>query len=231
MQINHADGELALILENYPELPFFEPPERVPHYRTVDVDESSFRVAAVASDNNTVLQIGRSLDESNATLDRLRGIIIGLGASFAVVAGLVGWLTAKRVVTPIENLSEAAATIAQTGDLSTSIESSGQDEVGRLGASFNMMLKALRTSRTQQRQLIQDASHELRTPLTSLRRQRSSARPVPVSERSKRTSTGGGSLGKLPPSKRTRIGSLNHQMSAHLGRFPPRAHLEPGGST
>ena len=178
VQINHADGELALILEDYPEIPFFEPSGGGVHYRTVDVDESSFRVAAVASDNNAVLQIGRSLDESNATLDRLRGIIFGLGTAFAVVAGLVGWLTAKRVVTPIENLSEAAATIAQTGDLSTSIESSGQDEVGRLGASFNVMLEALRTSRTQQRQLIEDASHELRTPLTSLRtKHRGSATP------------------------------------------------------
>ena len=45
----------------------------------------------------------------------------------------------------------------------------GDDEVGRLAASFNTMLIALDTSREQQRRLVVDASHELRTPLTAVR--------------------------------------------------------------
>jgi two-component system sensor histidine kinase MprB len=45
----------------------------------------------------------------------------------------------------------------------------GNDEVGRLAASFNTMLVALDTSREQQRRLVVDASHELRTPLTAVR--------------------------------------------------------------
>ena len=39
----------------------------------------------------------------------------------------------------------------------------------RLAESFNVMLRALATSRDQQKRLVTDASHELRTPLTSVR--------------------------------------------------------------
>ena len=48
------------------------------------------------------------------------------------------------------------------------LDSTGNDEVGRLGSSFDTMLAALHESVTAQRQLVADASHELRTPLTSL---------------------------------------------------------------
>src|SRR4029078_1167240 len=44
----------------------------------------------------------------------------------------------------------------------------GQDELGRLGASFNTMLASLEESLETQRRFVADASPELRTPLTSL---------------------------------------------------------------
>src|SRR5207245_8617683 len=49
------------------------------------------------------------------------------------------------------------------------VAATGEDELGRLAASFNTMLEALEASVRSQRQLVADASHELRTPLTSLR--------------------------------------------------------------
>jgi len=49
------------------------------------------------------------------------------------------------------------------------IGSYGNDELGRLAATFNSMLDELQRSLGAQRQLIMDASHELRTPLASLR--------------------------------------------------------------
>ena len=44
----------------------------------------------------------------------------------------------------------------------------GRDELGRLAASFTVMMRALDDSLQAQRRLVADASHELRTPLTSL---------------------------------------------------------------
>ena len=69
----------------------------------------------------------------------------------------------------MRRLTEAAEHVAETQDLSASIEVHGRDEVARLATSFNEMLEALDRSRVQQRQLVADAGHELRTPLTSLR--------------------------------------------------------------
>jgi two-component system sensor histidine kinase MprB len=40
----------------------------------------------------------------------------------------------------------------------------GRDEVGRLPASFNKMLRRLAAARDAQERLVQDAAHELRTP-------------------------------------------------------------------
>ena len=75
----------------------------------------------------------------------------------------------RRATRPIERLTETAEHIAATQDLTTPIPVRGDDEVGRLAASFNTMLIALDTSREQQQRLVVDASHELRTPLTAVR--------------------------------------------------------------
>jgi two-component system sensor histidine kinase MprB len=75
----------------------------------------------------------------------------------------------RTAARPIAALTETAEHVTETGDLSRRIDVSGEDEVGRLAASFNQMLSALQSSREAQRRLVADASHELRTPLTSLR--------------------------------------------------------------
>jgi len=69
----------------------------------------------------------------------------------------------------VQKLTDTAEQIAQTRDLTVRIESYGNDEIGRLAATFNTMLDELERSLSAQRQLVLDASHELRTPLASLR--------------------------------------------------------------
>src|SRR5262249_16550225 len=62
-----------------------------------------------------------------------------------------------------------AEEVARTHDLTHRIEVRGDDELGRLAASFNEMMAALERSESAQRRLVADASHELRTPLATLR--------------------------------------------------------------
>ena len=69
----------------------------------------------------------------------------------------------------MRRLTQAAEHVAETHDLTERIDAPGQDEVGRLAASFNAMLSSLEDAERSQQQLVADASHELRTPLTSLR--------------------------------------------------------------
>src|SRR5204863_283165 len=70
---------------------------------------------------------------------------------------------------PAGEVSDAAEEVARTHDLTHRIEVRGDDELGRLAASFNQMMSALERSEAAQRRLVADASHELRTPLATLR--------------------------------------------------------------
>jgi len=85
------------------------------------------------------------------------------------LAATLGWAVGKATMAPVEDLTLAAEHVAQTQDLTATIDDEGNDELGRLARSFNSMLAALAASRRQQAQLVSDAGHELRTPLTSLR--------------------------------------------------------------
>ena len=120
-------------------------------------------------DGGGAVQVGRSLDENDDTLGglRSRAVLTALGLSLA--AATVGWLLVGRAMRPLRALSQSVETISETQDLTVPIPKGGNDEVGRLAKSFNEMLAALRQSRLQQHQLIQDAAHELRTPLTTIR--------------------------------------------------------------
>jgi two-component system sensor histidine kinase MprB len=95
-------------------------------------------------------------------------LLVTLTLAAAGATYCLGRLTAGRVLRPVADLTRAAEHVTHTQDLSARLGAMGNDEVGRLAASFDAMLAALQDSVTAQQQLVADASHELRTPLTSL---------------------------------------------------------------
>ena len=134
------------------------------------VADGDVRVVTASLPNRGFVQFARSLDEVDSVLAALRARTMVIGLAAIAGAGVVAWFLAGRTVRPIVELTQATEYVARTGDLERGVvSSSGDDEVGRLSASFTAMLDALSSSRRQQRQLVMDASHELRTPLTSLR--------------------------------------------------------------
>ncbi|QHW29750.1 HAMP domain-containing histidine kinase [Paenibacillus rhizovicinus] len=78
------------------------------------------------------------------------------------------WLATRRFVEPIRKLDKAAQSVAQ-GDFTVRVQTQGEDEVSRLGSSFNMMAERIERIEEQRRRLIMEIAHELRTPLTSIR--------------------------------------------------------------
>ena len=116
------------------------------------------------------IQAVRSLAEVDASLDRLRLLLVLVAAGGVVVGALAGLGVTGAALRPVRRLTEAAEDVTRTGDLARRVEAGEQgDELGRLAHSFNTMLEALESSVGAQRQLVADASHELRTPLTSAR--------------------------------------------------------------
>jgi two-component system sensor histidine kinase MprB len=133
-------------------------------------DGNPYLVATVSViTGELAVQIGYPMSNVDNTLAFLRLILVLVALGGAAVATGLGWLVGRASIRPVETLSWAAEHVAETQDLSATIDDTGNDELGRLARSFNAMLGALAASRQQQAQLVSDAGHELRTPLTSLR--------------------------------------------------------------
>ena len=115
------------------------------------------------------LQLVRPLEEVDRLLDRIGLVLILVSLGGIAAAAAFGALVARTALRPVTQLTREAEVVAETRDLSHRIGLEGNDELARLGASFDTMLAALDESQRQQRQLVADASHELGTPLTSIR--------------------------------------------------------------
>lgn len=146
--------------------------------------------------------ISRPLTEVNKTLDNLAWVLLAVAGIGVVGAASAGLWIARTGLRPVDTLTQTVEHITRTEDLNVRIPVEGQDEIARLGASFNAMTAALASSRDRQAQLIADAGHELRTPLTSLRTN------IELLERSEATGRA------LPPEdRRALLASVKAQMT------------------
>jgi two-component system sensor histidine kinase MprB len=122
-----------------------------------------------AAGNGIAVQLALPLTSVDHQLHKVAVALLFLVLAGLALATFGSWFLVRRTLRPVATLTDAAERIAETRDLTTRIEDYGEDELGRLASTFNIMLDALERSLGQQRQLILDASHELRTPLASLR--------------------------------------------------------------
>ena len=142
-----------------------------PYFRNVRLAGAAQRLYTMrlSSSSDGLVRTVRPLTEANATIARVRWLLLGLTLGGALSAGLLGRLAANAVLRPVRALAGAVREVRTTRDLDQRIPVSGRDELASLAADFNAMLAALDESQQAQQQLIADASHELRTPLTAHR--------------------------------------------------------------
>jgi two-component system sensor histidine kinase MprB len=142
-----------------------------PYFRDVTYHGRPMRLYTMrlGSSGDGLVRAARALTEANATIGRVRWLLIGLTLGGAVAAALLGRLAAGTVLRPVRSLAAAVREVTATRDLERRIPVVGSDELGSLAEDFNAMLAALDESQRAQQQLIADASHELRTPLTAHR--------------------------------------------------------------
>lgn len=133
-----------------------------------DVEGEPYRAVVSQVRAQTWLVVALSTAEQQRILAGLAGTIAFVGLGVALLAALGGWFAAGALVRPLRDLTGAAESVAQTGDLGVAVRTESRDEAGRLSRSFDDMLGALATSQEAQRQLVQDAGHELRTPISSI---------------------------------------------------------------
>ncbi|WP_079102650.1 HAMP domain-containing sensor histidine kinase [Streptomyces sp. TP-A0356] len=143
---------------------------RLVEHKSVNVSGDVYRVATVALGHGQgAVQVAQELSGTEDLLRSLQqrtGLLVG---AVVIAAGLFGWWLARRITGRLVRLAGAAEDVARTRRLGVQVPVTGNDEVARLGRSFDRMLERLAQSEEDQRRLVQDAGHELRTPLTSLR--------------------------------------------------------------
>ncbi len=115
------------------------------------------------------------LTEQQQTMDVVGRALLVAGALLVVLLGTIAWVVTRQVVTPVRLARRIAERLAG-GRLEERMHVRGEDDLARLGSSFNQMAASLQKqirqleelSRVQQR-FVSDVSHELRTPLTTVR--------------------------------------------------------------
>jgi two-component system sensor histidine kinase MprB len=115
--------------------------------------------------------VALSLADVNSALSNQLLLMALIAAGGIALAALLGILVARTALTPIARFTRQAESIATHPDRveHERLEVSGNDELARLGRTFNATLDALEASIAAQRNLVADASHELRTPIATIR--------------------------------------------------------------
>jgi two-component system sensor histidine kinase MprB len=133
------------------------------------IDGLHVRVLTVPVQGLGEVQLGRSLQDVDTALGRLRIVLALLVIAGIGFAAALARVFARPVIRPISELTRTAEHIEATGDLGRRIGAHGSDEVGRMAQRFDAMLDRVQASHATQQRLVADASHALRTPVTALR--------------------------------------------------------------
>ncbi len=140
------------------------------YFSDAEIEGQPYRLRTSATQVAGVALIqGRQVGEIQNALGRLKLVLLTVTGSGLLLGAGLGWLTSGRALAPVRRFTAKTESIAGAPDLSQRLDVTGNDELGRLAASFNTTLDSLERSADAQRQLVADASHELRTPLASLR--------------------------------------------------------------
>ncbi len=123
---------------------------------------------------NGFVGIGRPVSHIEGQMDHIRSNVFRAFLFATVAAMILSMIFSYFFVKRVNRLSRAAQRVA-LGDYDLYISHSNRDEIDRLSADFNTMIKALKEWRREvlhleerRKVFMQDAAHEMRTPLTTI---------------------------------------------------------------
>ena len=116
-----------------------------------------------------VIQVARSLSETDRALRLLLYVLLGGGAVVLLAVARGGaWLT-RAAFQPIDEITRTAQSIVRAEDLSLRVPvPPANDELQALSITVNDLLGRLEALFGAQRRFVADVSHELRTPLAAM---------------------------------------------------------------
>lgn len=112
---------------------------------------------------------GPEVDEVNGMfLAANQSALLQVGGVALLIAALICFLTVRRILSPVGELTRGAGRIA-VGDYATRVAPQTRDELADLADAFNQMAESLSHMEQLRKSMVVDVAHELRTPLTNLR--------------------------------------------------------------
>ena len=138
-------------------------------YRIQSVRGEDFRILRLPLFDGSVLEIGRNLRQPQALLRGYGLIHLSILAVVLCLGTLCGWLIARKFISGVLRVSEAARHIAG-GDFSKRVPSCNDGaEIEELVSTFNMMNANTERLFDELRMVTDNVAHDLRTPLTRMR--------------------------------------------------------------
>ncbi len=133
-------------------------------------DKYLFAAAPVQIGNQLlgIIRIAQPMRDVLAPIRALARDVVLAGAAALILATVLSFWIAGRLVQPIRKLEKTALAVA-SGDLSQTADIQSRDEIGSLARTFDYMVRELQEMMRRQHIFIANASHELRTPLTNIK--------------------------------------------------------------
>ncbi|WP_448613247.1 ATP-binding protein [Modestobacter sp. URMC 112] len=119
--------------------------------------------------DDQVLVVVAELDEVRDAQSGLLRLALVMAPLAGLLAGIAGWLVARRGLRPIARMTADADAVSASDPSPRLALPPSRDEVHRLGTTLNGLLARIQEARRRERDFTADASHELRTPLAILR--------------------------------------------------------------
>jgi heavy metal sensor kinase len=172
---NHPDEDLRSKLPDFDSIPVDDI-----YVATVAEDDDAGeyhrvmlrRVTVPPADTPYVIMASQSLEDLERELKAIRAPLLYVGPLALLLAGIGGWLLARKSLAPVVTMAESARRIGAENLGQQLPVANPHDELGQLATVFNELLARLNDAFSkqqraieQQRQFMADASHELRTPL------------------------------------------------------------------
>jgi signal transduction histidine kinase len=153
----------------------FTNPQKVPlidqwQYYSSKRDGDLLEVLSVRLRDNSVLQVGKSIQDREEVLERFRDTLLAtiIPMIFIGVAG--GAYFAARALRPLRSLSNVTRSIIDTARFDARVpDNHTGDEINQLIVLFNRMLARIETLIGGMKESLDNVAHDLRTPITRLR--------------------------------------------------------------
>ena len=136
---------------------------------TIQNRKDEVRVLYLVLGPGIIMQIGQTMENYSRFFDTFKRIFITTMAFLIFLAAGVGWFMARRAVSGVEAVTEAARKISgSTFEERVPVNMRG-DEIDQLAITFNEMLDRIQTLLKEMKEISDNIAHDLKSPITRMR--------------------------------------------------------------